>query len=142
MNKKGFTLTEVMVTVAIVGILAVVVVQIYGGYMTRMRRREAITTLERVALYEERAFAERNQFESLPDLIANRGLTDPNADVTRNYQIAITSADYTTGYVASASPINRQAGDPLVFAIDNNGNRGTLNGAAVSANQTMWNSLH
>ena len=46
MNKarqKGFTLLEIMVTVAIVGILAAIAIPIYNNYITKTRIADALT---------------------------------------------------------------------------------------------------
>jgi len=142
MNRQGFTLMEVMITVVIVAVIAAIAIPSYTGYMTRTRRADAITTLEMVAMYEEKAFAETNSYESLANLIANRGLIDPNADADRNYNINVAPLPaYNQGYIASAAPINDQAGDTFTFAIDSNGNRGTLNGGVVAVDTESWNSL-
>lgn len=142
MDNKGMTLLELMITVVVIGIIAAIAIPSYMGYMNRTRRAEAITALETVALYEEKAFAETNSYESLADLIANRGLVNPNADPERNYTINIAPHPaYNQGFIASAVPINAQSGDPYTFAIDSNGNRGTLNGGAVAVDNDLWNSL-
>ncbi|HPI92268.1 MAG TPA: type IV pilin protein [Deltaproteobacteria bacterium] len=142
MNRRGFTLMEVMITVVIVAIIAAVAIPSYTGYVTRTRRADAITALETVALYEEKAFAETNSYETLANLIASRGLQNPNADTNRNYNIAVGPlVAYTQGFIATAAPINKQTGDIYTFAIDSNGNRGTLSGGAVAANNDLWNSL-
>ncbi|HOJ15543.1 MAG TPA: type IV pilin protein [Deltaproteobacteria bacterium] len=141
-NKRGVTLMEVIITVVIVGIIAAIAIPAYTGYVNRTRRAEAVTALETVALYEEKAFAEANTYESLPDLIANRRLPDPNAN-SRYYQIDVDpiNGDYAEGFIATATPINEQAGDGIVFGIDSNGNRGTVSGGVVVQNQDLWNSL-
>jgi len=139
MNKKGFSLIEIMIVVVDVGILAAIAIPAYTGYMTRTRRADAVTALETVALYEEKYFAENNNYVGLATLIGPpRNYPNPS---TSNYLIAATSQNGGTAFIASATPINAQAGDGIVFAIDNNGNRGTLNGAAVAVNTTLWDSL-
>jgi len=141
-NNKGLTLMELMITVLIVGIIAAIAIPSYTGYVTRTRRADAVTMLETVALYQEKAFAETNSYESLANLVANRGLPDPNADPDRHYTINVGPLPaYSQGFIASAAPINAQAGDVYTFAIDSNGNRGTLNGGAVAANTELWNTL-
>jgi type IV pilus assembly protein PilE len=142
MNKKGFSLMEIMIVVVIIGILAAVAIPAYTGHVTRTRRGEAVIALATVALQEEKNFAERNSYDTLANLIA-RGFRDPNADANRNYNIQVipAAAGWQAGFVASATGMNAQAGDGIVFAIDNNGNRGTLNAGIVSVNTQMWNSL-
>jgi type IV pilus assembly protein PilE len=138
MNNKGFTLAELMIVVAIVGILAAIAIPVYDGYVTRSRRAEAVTALETIALYEEKVFSETNSYESIQDLINNRGL--PNQD-TANYTFTVNQVgSWQQGYVARATPRGPQAGD-ITFAIDSNGNRGEWSGAAVAPNQNLWNSL-
>jgi type IV pilus assembly protein PilE len=140
MNKKGFTLLEMMMVVVVVGILAAIAIPSYTGYMNRTRRAEAITALETVALYEEKAFAETNSYETIGNLILNRGLPNPD---TSNYTITVNAlGTWAQGYVARATPKagSPQAGD-ITFAIDSNGNRGELSGSTVTPNQQLWNSL-
>jgi len=149
MNKKGFSLLEIMVVVVVIGILAAIAIPSYNGYMSRTRRSEAITKLETIALYEERAFAETNQYVNLATLTgASYRCPDPNADANRNYDVAIILGGVNNStYMATATPRNQLANDRdgnndlIIFAIDNMGNRGRLVGAAVGNNPSFWNSL-
>jgi len=141
MMKRGFTLTELMITVAVIGILAAIAIPSYTGYMTRTRRAEAVNALEMVALYEEKYMATNGDYGTLAEL-ATVGLTDPNADANRNYDVVVTLGGVdNNAFVATATGTNAQAGDAIVFAIDSNGNRGEDNGGAVAANPDLWKSL-
>ncbi len=54
----GFTLIELMVVVAIIGILAAVAVPTYTRYITRAKASEAAVNLQGIRLKEESYFAE------------------------------------------------------------------------------------
>jgi len=140
-DRKGMTLIEVMIAVVIVGILAAVAIPSYTSYVSRTRRADAVTALETVALYEEKAFAEAGTYETLADLMAHRRMPDVNAQ-SRYYEIDVDPlGSYAEGFIATATPVNEQADDDTVFGIDSNGNRGTVSGGAVVVNQDLWNSL-
>lgn len=149
MNKKGFSLMEIMIVVVVVGILAAIAIPAYTGYVTRTRRADAITALETVALCEEKNFAQYNQYDTLANLIANQGLTNPNADVNRDYNIVVTltTVNGVSTFVATATPINAQANDfvnglLLIFAVDSYGNKGIYNGhGGVTVDNNLWTNL-
>lgn len=138
MGKHGFSLMELMVTVAIVGILAAIAIPSYTGYVTRTKRADAITALQTVALFEEKNMAENGQYASIANLIANVGLTDPNSDADRNYNIAVTVAGNT--FTATATPIAANFSDTIVFAIRSDGQVGRLDGVFV-ADPDLWRTL-
>jgi len=56
MNKNGFTLVELMITVAIVAILAMIAVPAYTQYVMRANRTDAVKTLTLDAQSLERCY--------------------------------------------------------------------------------------
>lgn len=58
MNNKGLTLIEILVVVAIVGILAAIGIPTYIGQQKSAARTEAYTNLQTLRLLEEQFFAE------------------------------------------------------------------------------------
>lgn len=149
MGRKGFSLMEVMIVVAIVGILAAIAIPSYSRYVTRTKRSEAVTALHTVALYQEKHMAERGQYGTVANLIANAGLPDPDGDnayePSEFYAITVTLGAGNTSFVASAAPaggfVDNVSGAPLVFAIDSDGRVGTLSGGSVAVNENLWRSL-
>ena len=62
-SPRGFTLIEVMITVAIVGILAAVAYPSYREYVERSRRSEAQGVLAEAAQWMERFYAENYRYD-------------------------------------------------------------------------------
>jgi prepilin-type N-terminal cleavage/methylation domain-containing protein len=58
MNKKGFTLIELIIVIAIIGILAMIAIPAYVGQQKKAARTEAYANLENLRLLEEQYFAE------------------------------------------------------------------------------------
>lgn len=58
MNNKGVTLIELLIVVAIIGILAMIAVPAYIGQQKSAARTEAYSNLENLRLLEEQYFAE------------------------------------------------------------------------------------
>lgn len=62
MDKKGITLIEMLIVVAIIGILAAIAIPGYIGQQKRADRTEAYSNLETLRLLEEQFFAENGRY--------------------------------------------------------------------------------
>lgn len=62
MNNRGVTIIELLIVIAIMGILAMIVIPGYIGQQTRAARAEAFTNLESLRLLEEQFFAENGAY--------------------------------------------------------------------------------
>lgn len=63
-KNKGFTLLELMITVAIIGILASIAIPAYNGYLETSRMTEAKNNIAALKLAEEEYFLENNSYFS------------------------------------------------------------------------------
>lgn len=92
--KAGFTLIELMVSVAIIGILAALAVTSYRNNQFRTRRSEAFTNLREIANLEKSYFAEFNIYTAVP--VAQPG--PPLGPNKRLWTAAANAAFGTVGY--------------------------------------------
>lgn len=91
-NNKGFTLIEVMIVVAIIGILAAIAYPSYDEYVKRGNRTEGQAYLLDMAARQERYFSQNNEYA---DTVTKLGLSS-NVSETGKYTLTIgTNNGYT-----------------------------------------------
>jgi type IV pilus assembly protein PilE len=120
----GFSLIELMVTVAIAGILAAIAYPSYTQYVMRSRRSDAKTALLDLAARQERLFSMQNQYSNSPTALGYSTAFPVQilSSGQAYYQLRVTLTNATT-YTAFADPINAQATDTAcgTFSITNLG---------------------
>jgi prepilin-type N-terminal cleavage/methylation domain-containing protein len=148
MDKKGLTLIELLIVIAIIGILAMIAVPAYIGQQSNAARTEAYSNLQNLRLLEEQFFAEQARYTvslgtcaqnnpnnalqirqggAAPDPTNALSGFNPGSGVSYSYcietNIDLTGAAQTPCFRASAfgNTGTRVAGD--VFRIDCNNNR-------------------
>ncbi|MCE5195270.1 MAG: prepilin-type N-terminal cleavage/methylation domain-containing protein [Nitrospiraceae bacterium] len=62
MNKKGFTLVELLITIAILAILVGIAVPTYLGQQRKAAMTEAVSKLQNLRLLEEQFYAENGRY--------------------------------------------------------------------------------
>lgn len=61
-NSKGFTLIELMITIAIIGVVAGIAIPSYNGYILTAKMAEAENNLAAIRLAQEEFFLENNRY--------------------------------------------------------------------------------
>lgn len=122
-GKQGVTLIEVMVVVAIVGLLAAIAIPAYDNYIRRSRRAAAFTALETVRAAQEMFRAEKGEYRNGNDFAANLLPGCSTGMGGDNYAMSVLPAAGTglTAYTVTAASQHKQAGD-YYFRIDQDGN--------------------
>ncbi|MGH8353071.1 MAG: type IV pilin protein [Pseudomonas sp.] len=110
-RSAGFTLMELMITLAIVAILATVALASYRGQVVRSNRAAAEGFMLEISSKEERYLLDNRQYATS---LAGLGMTVP-AEVSGNYTVTVADNDTGSsvpGYIIRATPIASQlAGD-------------------------------
>ena len=89
-NRKGFTLIELMIVVAIIGILAAIAIPNFLRFQAKAKQSEAKELLSTVYTAEEAYFAEQNSYGGL----SNAGFT-PSA-TPKYYTNILTNFTFAT----------------------------------------------
>ena len=131
-RQSGFTLIEMMITVAIIGILAAVAYPSYQGYIHRANRSAAQSFMMGIANKQQQYLLDARRFgaSSVAEIAASppTTLTELNlvipSDVSKNYKVtaictmpaaagSCTAAVGAPNYIITATPISGQlANDP------------------------------
>ena len=105
-KERGFTLIELMITVAIVAILAAIAYPSYTNYVKRGYRSEGTALLSEATARIERYYAQNNSYDIGTD-ISKIGLTAASA--TGKYSLSVASTP--TSYTFSVAPQGTQQTD-------------------------------
>jgi type IV pilus assembly protein PilE len=101
MKKNGFSLIELMIVVAILGILAAVALPSYSSYVIRSKRTECRAAIMQVMQQQERYFTQQNVYLAYTSIASNIPMLQFSGDSLANSACAI-SATVCSGSTISA----------------------------------------
>jgi type IV pilus assembly protein PilE len=142
MKKNGFTLVELMITVAVVAILAMIAIPSYTQYVRRGNRTDATKTLTLDAQALERCYSQTFTYAACAGAPAG----GPVPSVEGKYNVTITIPDPAQpapSYIISAVPLApSQVADTAcsLFTLNTANTQFAQNSALAANTQTCWGS--
>lgn len=136
-KKRGFTLVELLIAVAIVGILAGIVYPSYKDSVNRSRRTEAMTELVRIANLQEQYYSDNRTYAT--DMTKLGLGADPYVTENGYYSIdAAAVTAITSDYILTATAAGLQAGNDSTctsFTLNYLGQKTAKKGSADNTNE-------
>jgi type IV pilus assembly protein PilE len=139
----GFTLIEVMITVAIVAILSAIALPTYADYVTRGKLVAGTNSLAALRVQMEQYYQDNRQYTSVSTSIISPCLAATTASNSNTFVVGCTapsSALKDTSYILTATGTGRTAG--AIYTVDQANNMSTLglptSWGSVPANHACW----
>jgi type IV pilus assembly protein PilE len=130
-RNTGFTLIEVMITVAIVAILAAVALPSYRDYITRGQLTDAINGLATMRAQMERHFQDNRTYATVGTFVTPCATTDASTRTFGPFVVSCTAAPTAAGFTLQAVGSGSVSG--FTFTLNE------LDVRATTAAPTGWN---
>jgi len=137
-HSRGFTLIELMITIAVVAILAAIVIPSYNAQMRKTRRSDAQTTLLQIAQELERCRSDTNAYNDA----ACTDYKTAAVDSSKKYYNVQATVQSALSFTITAKPKTGtpQAADThcAVFSVDQTGLKAAQDDTATDTSADCW----
>lgn len=118
MNTRGFSLVELLIVIAVIGVLATLSVGSYTKNILRTNRAEASTQMVMIQSVYESYYSQNNSYPAANTL-------PPAATIPSTAHYSYSTVVTTNGFTISATAIGDQANDTgcTTLTLDNLGNQ-------------------
>ncbi|MFM2119253.1 MAG: hypothetical protein RL722_721 [Pseudomonadota bacterium] len=139
-TESGFTLIEVMIAVAIVGILAAIALPSYTDYLRRGQLPEASTFLSSFRVQLEQYFQDNRNYGTTNCADAGgSSLIQTTPQGAKYFSYSCTVSDSGRAYLLTATGVSSSLSAGHVYTIDHNGTRATTQFKGVTqSNKSCW----
>ncbi len=142
-GQRGFTLVEMLVTMAIVGILTAIAVPSYGQYILRTARADARATLMQASQFMERFYAVNSAYDQMLNGAAVQlpaaMVQSPQAGAARYNVALVAGALSASTYTLQATPTGPSSSDVCgVLSLTSTGARGAAGALDAAGVADCW----
>lgn len=144
MNRRGFTLAEVLTALVVVAVLTAIAIPLWRNHQLRVRRMDAISALTALQYAQDSYFGQHARYAGSTAL----GTRPPNglglqASSERGfYSIELRTADDGLSYIANARVVARSGDSPDTrcahLSIDHLGIRRATDDAGTDRSADCW----
>jgi type IV pilus assembly protein PilE len=133
---KGFTLVEVMVVVAIIGIVSAFAIPSYNDYVLRASLTEATNALSDARVRMEQSYSDNRTY-------ANGAACAAALQNTERFNVTCATTNAGQGYIVTATGTTAGQTSGFVYTINNQNTRTTTSwgsnwGTVPAAGATRW----